>query len=157
INLAPRELVDERLVEDLAVTIDRAGIDPRRVTLEITESSVIRDESGALRAMHRLRDLGLRLSIDDLGTGWSSLSRLAEFRIQMLTVPRLFVDRLVGDDAAASFVAAILRLADSLGLETVAEGIEHAAQARRLRDLGCSLGQGFLFSKPLPVDAAVEL
>jgi diguanylate cyclase (GGDEF)-like protein len=157
INLAPRELVDERLVEDLGIALERASLDPRRVTLEITESSVIRDETGALRAMHRLRDLGLKLSIDDFGTGYSSLSRLAEFPIEMLKVPKPFVDRLVGDNADASFVDAILRLAGSLGLETVAEGIEHAAQARQLRDLGCSLGQGFLFSRPLPAVDALRL
>jgi diguanylate cyclase (GGDEF)-like protein len=157
INLAPRELVDERLVDDLAVALERTRLDPRRVTLEITESSVIRDEPGALRAMHRLRDLGLRLSIDDFGTGYSSLSRLAEFPIQMLKVPKPFVDRLVGDHADASFVDAILRLAGSLGLATVAEGIEHASQARRLRELGCSLGQGYLFSRPLPVAETVRL
>src|SRR5262249_39595894 len=84
-----------------------------------------------------------------------SLSRLAEFPIEMLKVPKPFVDRLVGEDADTSFVDAILRLADSLGLETVAEGIEHASQACKLRDLGCRLGHGFPFRRPLPAaDAA---
>ena len=75
INLAPAELTNERLIEDLALALTRTHLDARRLTLEITESSVIRDEHSALRAMHRLRDLGVQLSIDDFGTGYSSLSR----------------------------------------------------------------------------------
>ena len=78
--------------------------------------------------MHRLRDLGVALSIDDFGTGYSSLSRLAQFPIQLLKIPKTFVDPLAGDEADTSFIDAILRLADSLGIVTVAEGIEHAAQ-----------------------------
>ena len=97
----------------------------------------MRDEHNGLKAMHRLRDLGVALSIDDFGTGYSSLSRLAQFPIQLLKIPKTFVDPLAGDEADTSFIDAILRLADSLGIVTVAEGIEHAAQARRLRDVGC--------------------
>jgi diguanylate cyclase (GGDEF)-like protein len=156
INLSPRELADERLVEDLSDALDRTGLDPRRLTLEITESSVIRDERSALRAMHRLRDLGLHLSIDDFGTGYSSLSRLSEFPIEVLKVPKPFVDRLAQRRPDTSFVDAILRLARSLDLATVGEGIEHVAQARALDALGCRFGQGYLFSPPLAADDVPE-
>ncbi len=152
VNVAPAELTDERLVEDLTGALTRAHLDARCLTIEITESSVIRDEHGALRAMHRLRKLGVRLSIDDFGTGYSSLTRLAEFPIQLLKIPKAFVEPLHGRDANTSFVDAILRLAGSLGLVAAAEGIEHAMQAYTLRDLGCGLGQGFLFSRPLAED-----
>jgi diguanylate cyclase (GGDEF)-like protein len=156
INLSPRELMEEQLVEGLADALSRASLDPRRLTLEITESSVIRDERSALRAMNRLRELGLHLSIDDFGTGYSSLSRLAEFPIEMLKVPKPFVDRLAQEQPDTSFVDAILRLAASLGLATVGEGVEHASQARTLRALGCNLGQGYLFSPPLAYDDVVS-
>jgi diguanylate cyclase (GGDEF)-like protein len=149
VNVAPGELTDERLVEDLAVALARSHIDPRRITVEITESTVVRDEQGAMRAMRRLRDLGLRLSIDDFGTGYSSLSRLAEFPIELLKIPKPFVDRLVGEDADVSFVDAIQRLAGSLGLISTSEGVENAEQARILRDLGCGLAQGYLFAEPM--------
>jgi EAL domain-containing protein (putative c-di-GMP-specific phosphodiesterase class I) len=156
INLSPCELMEEQLVEDLADALSRASLDPRRLTLEITESSVIRDERSALRAMQRLRELGLHLSIDDFGTGYSSLSRLADFPIEMLKVPKPFVDRLALSRPDTSFVDAILRLAGSLGLATIGEGVEHASQARTLRALGCSFGQGYLFSPPLANDGVLS-
>jgi EAL domain-containing protein (putative c-di-GMP-specific phosphodiesterase class I) len=107
--------------------------------------------------MQRLRELGVSLTIDDFGTGYSSLSRLAEFPIQSLKIPKPFVDKLVGDDLDEAFVDAILRLGDSLGLATVAEGIEHPAQADRLRELGCRFGQGYLFGRPAPAEEATRL
>ena len=157
VNLAPGEFTNERLVEDLSFALSRFRFDPRKLTVEITEGSVMRDEHKGLKAMHLLRDLGVALSIDDFGTGYSSLSRLAHFPIQLLKIPKTFVDPLAGDEADTSFIDAILRLADSLGIVTVAEGIEHAAQARRLRDVGCELAQGYVFSEPLTAGAAQRL
>jgi diguanylate cyclase (GGDEF)-like protein len=155
VNLAPSELTNERLVQELAIAMRGTGLDPRRIALEITESSMSRDEQGAVRALRRLRELGVRVSIDDFGTGYSSLSRLAELPIDMLKIPKTFIDQLVGDDT--NVVDAILRLAGSLDLITVAEGIEHVAQAERVRELGCGLGQGYLFSKPILAGDVVEL
>ena len=114
-----------------------------------------RDEQGAVRALTRLRELGVRVSIDDFGTGYSSLSRLAELPIDMLKIPKTFIDQLANDDT--NVVDAILRLAGSLDLITVAEGIEHVAQAERVRELGCGLGQGYLFSRPIRAGDVVEL
>jgi EAL domain-containing protein (putative c-di-GMP-specific phosphodiesterase class I) len=107
--------------------------------------------------MRRLRNLGVGLTIDDFGTGYSSLSRLAEFPIQSLKIPKPFVDKLIGEEADEAFVDAILRLGDSLGLSAVAEGIEHEAQAKRLRQLGCRLGQGYLFGRPAPAEEVERL
>jgi len=157
VNLAPGEFTNEALVEDLSFALSRARFDPRKLTVEITEGSVMRDEHNGLKAMHRLRDLGVALSIDDFGTGYSSLSRLAQFPIQLLKIPKTFVDPLAGEEVDTSFIDAILRLAESLGIATVAEGIEHAAQARRLRDVGCELAQGFVFSQPLTAGDAQRL
>jgi diguanylate cyclase (GGDEF)-like protein len=155
VNLAPSELTNERLVEELAIAMRGTGLDPRRITLEITESSMSRNEQGAVRALKRLRELGVQISIDDFGTGYSSLSRLAELPIDMLKIPKTFIDQLAHDDT--NVVDAILRLAGSLDLVTVAEGIEHVAQAERVRELGCGLGQGYLFSRPIRASAVVEL
>ena len=157
VNVAPGELTDERLMQDLAVAMTRSRIDARRLTVEITESSVVRDEQGAIRAMERLRELGVRLSIDDFGTGYSSLSRLAEFPIELLKIPKPFVDRLIGTEPDPTFVDAILRLAGSLGLVSTSEGVEDVTQAKLLRDLGCGLAQGFLFAEPMPADEVLRL
>jgi predicted signal transduction protein with EAL and GGDEF domain len=157
INLAPAEIIDEHLIENFELALARTHLDVHRLTVEITESSVIRDEHNALRAMRRLRDLGAQLSIDDFGTCYSSLSRLAEFPIEMLKIPKPFIDLLTSDQAQASFVDAILRLAGSLGLRAVGEGIEHLAQAQRLQELGCELGQGYYFSPPIAADEALRL
>ncbi|HZT86150.1 MAG TPA: EAL domain-containing protein [Gaiellaceae bacterium] len=152
LNVAAAELANERLVDTLAEALKGYGVDPSRLVIEVTESGVIQGSDGAIVAMRRLRELGVGLTIDDFGTGYSSLSRLAEFPIESLKIPKPFVDKLVGEDADEAFVDAILRLADSLGLGAVAEGIEHPAQAERLRELGCSLGQGYLFGRPMPAD-----
>ncbi len=154
VNLAPSELTNQSLVDELAAALRGTGLDPRRITLEITESSMSRDEQGGV-ALERLRELGVRVSIDDFGTGYSSLSRLAELPIDMIKIPKTFVDQLARNDA--NVVDAILRLAGSLGLTTVAEGIEQISQAQRVRELGCELGQGYLFGKPLPAEEVIDL
>jgi EAL domain-containing protein (putative c-di-GMP-specific phosphodiesterase class I) len=107
--------------------------------------------------MHKLRDLGAHLSIDDFGTGYSSLSRLSEFPIELLKIPKPFVTRLVGEEGDELFVDAILRLAESLHLVTVSEGVEQVPQLQRLLQLGCALAQGFLFSHPLAEDEVLHL
>jgi len=157
LNLAAAELTNERLVETLSEALKGNGVDPSRLVIEVTESGVIQGDDAALVAMRRLRELGVGLSIDDFGTGYSSLSRLAEFPIESLKIPKPFVDKLVGDDADEAFVDAILRLGESLGLATVAEGIEDPAQAERLRQMGCRFGQGYLFGRPAPAEEVERL
>jgi diguanylate cyclase (GGDEF)-like protein len=157
INLAAAELANERLVDTLAEALKGYGVEPRRIVIEVTESGVIQGSDGALVAMRRLRDLGVGLAIDDFGTGYSSLSRLAEFPIGSLKIPKPFVDKLVGEETDEAFVDAILRLGDSLGLAAVAEGIEHPAQAQRLRQLGCRFGQGYFFGRPAPAEEVERL
>ena len=157
LNLAAAELANERLVDTLAEALKGYAVDPSRLVLEVTESGVIQGSDGAIVAMQRLRKLGVGLTIDDFGTGYSSLSRLAEFPIESLKIPKPFVDRLVGEDTDEAFVDAILRLGDSLGLTAVAEGIEQPAQAERLRQMGCRLGQGYLFGRPAPAEEVERL
>ena len=157
LNVAAAELADERLVDTLSEALKGHGVEPGRLVIEVTESGVIQGSDGALVAMRRLRELGVSLTIDDFGTGYSSLSRLAEFPIESVKIPKPFVDKLVGDDADEAFVDAILRLGDSLGLVAVAEGIEHVAQAERLKQMGCQFGQGYLFGRPAPADEVERL
>jgi diguanylate cyclase (GGDEF)-like protein len=157
LNVAPAEFANERLVDSLAMSLERYGVAPSRVVIEVTESAVIQGSDAALVAMQRLRELGVSLTIDDFGTGYSSLSRLAEFPIESLKIPKPFVDKLLGENPDEAFVDAILRLGDSLGLTAVAEGIEHQAQAARLRELGCRFGQGYLFGRPAPAEEAERL
>jgi diguanylate cyclase (GGDEF)-like protein len=157
LNVAPAEFTNERLVETLSESLERHGVEPSRIVIEVTEAGVMQGSDAALAAMNRLRELGVGLSIDDFGTGYSSLSRLAEFPIQSLKIPKPFVDKLVGDEPDEAFVDAILRLGDSLGLSTVGEGIEQPEQAQRLRQLGCRFGQGYLFGRPASAEESARL
>ena len=157
VNVAAAELANERLVDTLAEALKGYGVEPGRLVIEVTESGVIQGSDGALVAMRRLRELGVGVAIDDFGTGYSSLSRLAEFPIESLKIPKPFVDKLMGEDVDEAFVDAILRLGDSLGLAAVAEGIEHPAQAERLRQMGCRFGQGYLFGRPAPAEEVERL
>ncbi|HET7128554.1 MAG TPA: EAL domain-containing protein [Gaiellaceae bacterium] len=157
LNFGPVELAHERLIPTLAAELARTGVDADRLTIEITESSLLRNEQTALASMHKLRELGAHLSIDDFGTGYSSLSRLSEFPVELLKIPKPFVTRLVGEEGDELFVDAILRLAESLDLVTVSEGVEQVPQLQRLLQLGCALGQGFLFSQPLAEAEVLDL
>jgi EAL domain-containing protein (putative c-di-GMP-specific phosphodiesterase class I) len=111
----------------------------------------------AAAVLSELRRIGLRVAIDDFGTGYSSLSRLSEFPVELLKIPKPFVTRLVGEEGDELFVDAILRLAESLDLVTVSEGVEQVPQLQRLLQLGCALGQGFLFSQPLAETEVLDL
>jgi len=157
INISPAEFGNEKLVEDLAVAITSARIDPQHVTVEVTESAVIRDAVQSTETLHRLRALGVSVSIDDFGTGYSSLSRLTELPIDMLKIPKPFVDRLAADVPDSAIVDAILQLASSLGLTTVAEGVETEEQAELLRQLGCGLVQGYLYGKAESAEDTLHL
>jgi EAL domain-containing protein (putative c-di-GMP-specific phosphodiesterase class I) len=157
LNFGPVELAHDRLIPTLAAALARSGVAADQLTVEITESSLLRNEHTALASMHKLRELGAHLSIDDFGTGYSSLSRLSEFPVELLKIPKPFVTRLVGEEGDELFVDAILRLAESLDLVTVSEGVEQVPQLQRLLQLGCALGQGFLFSQPLAETEVLDL
>jgi diguanylate cyclase (GGDEF)-like protein len=155
VNLSARQIADRSLVGRVSDTLDATGLDPARLVLEITESALMADAEAAMAVLGRLRDLGVGLSVDDFGTGYSSLSYLKRFPVDSLKIDRSFVDGLGSDPNDSAIVGATIRLADALGLVSVAEGIESAEQAAELRRLGCSLGQGYFFGRPAPAaDAA---
>ena len=132
----------------MAGALDASGLDPADLMLEITESVVAADQQVMLERLAGLRALGVHLAIDDFGTGYSSLAYLRTLPVDTLKLAKPFVDGLRGAEEAA-LTNAILRIADLLDLEVIAEGIEHPAQATGLEGLGCRLGQGFHFARPL--------
>jgi diguanylate cyclase (GGDEF)-like protein/PAS domain S-box-containing protein len=155
VNVSARQLADPDFVADVDRALATSGLDPRLLTLEITETMIMEDEAEAAGAVRALKALGVRISVDDFGTGYSSLGYLDRFPIDELKVDRSFVCRL-GDEVEDSGVAlAVIRLAHSLRIEVVAEGIETEEQLVLLRDANCARGQGYYFWRPLTV-AAVE-
>jgi diguanylate cyclase (GGDEF)-like protein len=157
INLSVVQLQRPTFVDDVASAIAEEGIDPSTVTLEITESVFMEDNQQALQRLRALKQIGVRLAIDDFGTGYSSLRYLARFPIDTLKIARQFVADSHDGSRQAALVAATTGIGRSLGLRTVAEGIEDPRQRDFVRELGCELGQGFLFSKPLDADGITAL
>jgi diguanylate cyclase (GGDEF)-like protein/PAS domain S-box-containing protein len=153
VNLAAKQLDSETIVEDIREALMRSGLDPRRLTLEITESDMMRSPELALAKLKALKSLGVKLAIDDFGTGYSSLSHLQYFPVDELKIDQSFVSRLEDGEREAAFVRTIISLAKSMNIEVVAEGVEHPGQRQLLHAAGCDFGQGYLFSRPLGVDA----
>ena len=156
VNLSGRQFVQPDLVDEVAGILADTGLDPRALELEITESVVMDQSESGVRTLRRLRDLGVKLVLDDFGTGYSSLSYLKHLPLDTIKIDRSFVAGLDGD-ADRSIVEAVVGLAHGLHIGVVAEGIETEAQRRQLIELGCDLGQGYLFSPPVPSPDATRL
>lgn len=143
------------IVQSISDTIRRYGVTPSRIKFEITESALIIDPAHAEEVLRGLKELGLTIALDDFGTGYSSLGYLHRFTIDSLKIDRSFVSRLHDGQKTLDIVSAIISLAQVFHLETIAEGIEREGDVSTLCDLGCRMGQGYLFSKPLPVQEAI--
>jgi diguanylate cyclase (GGDEF)-like protein/PAS domain S-box-containing protein len=152
VNLSVRQLQSETLVGDVRKALATTGFPAASLVLEITESLMLSDTDFAMQQLHELKSLGIRLAMDDFGTGYSSLSYLSRFPVDILKMDRSFV----GSDDNEALTSAIIALGTSLSLEVVAEGIELPEQATSLEELGCELGQGFLFAKPMNSTALAE-
>jgi diguanylate cyclase (GGDEF)-like protein/PAS domain S-box-containing protein len=150
VNLSGVQLGRPDLVERVAGVLERTGVLRSAVSLEITESVLMRDAEDALGVLNELKALGVRISIDDFGTGYSSLTYLKRFPVDVLKIDRSFVDGLGTDVDDLAIVQATLALATSLGIDTIAEGVETEAQRDVLQDLGCRRAQGYLFGRPGP-------
>lgn len=157
VNLSARQHRDPDLVDLVERILTETRTDPATLCLEITENVLVNDADAAAQTLHALKSLGVRLSIDEFGTGHSSLGSLKRFPLDMLKVDRSFVSGLGTDTEDAAIVTAIINLAHSLGLQTVADGVETKEQVDELRALGCDVGQGFYFARPRPSDAIAEL
>lgn len=150
VNISAAQLGDTGLAGVLSSAMAGSGIDPNRVQLEITESTLIRDLPGARRTLVRSREEGVRVAIDDFGTGYSSLSYIEALPVDVLKIDKSFVKHLIGSAPDPSVVKAVIELGRAHHLEVTAEGIELTGQADALYELGCESGQGFLFHRPMP-------
>jgi diguanylate cyclase (GGDEF)-like protein/PAS domain S-box-containing protein len=149
VNLSARHFQDPSLLHDVQHALSDSGLEPWALTLEITESVLMLRSGETLEKLRALKALGLNLAIDDFGTGYSSLGYLQQFPIDVLKIDRTFVDAVGVEDDNATLARAIIALGRTLQIETVAEGIERVEQREGLRALGCTLGQGFLFARPM--------
>jgi len=155
VNLSARQIDDPLIVRTVEGILTQTGLPPEHLTLEITESALMKDAGSALGVLGALKELGVLLAIDDFGTGYSSLSYLQHFPLDLLKIDRSFVADLGVSDEADEIVAAVVKLAHALGLKVVAEGVETSEQLALLRSFDCDLAQGFLFSRPLPASEIV--
>jgi len=157
VNLSCKQFAHPTLVDHVDSILADTGIDPKRLRMEITESAIVARPEAAAAKLRQLRQRGITLSMDDFGTGYSSLSYLHQFPFDMLKIDRSFVSRIGRNGENSEIAAAIVALAQGLGMKVVAEGVETPEQAEQLRTLGCHYGQGYHFAKPLGAPAAADL
>ncbi|GLY97628.1 bifunctional diguanylate cyclase/phosphodiesterase [Actinoplanes sp. NBRC 103695] len=150
VNLSPRQVVQARLVEVIREILEETGFPPDHLVLELTESVVLEPDALTVARLETLRDMGVRFAVDDFGTGYAALSYLRRLPVSVLKIDRSFITGLADDEQAREVAAAVVRLGAAFGLVVVAEGIETEAQATALRGMGCGVGQGFHYFRPLP-------
>jgi diguanylate cyclase (GGDEF)-like protein/PAS domain S-box-containing protein len=147
VNISSRHLQNGELVQDVATALKTSGLEPENLVIELTESTMMYNIDANLERLHQLKGLGVRLAIDDFGTGYSSLAYLHRFPIDILKIDRTFISRLTHSGTGPDLARAVITLGETLGLDTVAEGIEFEPQVAALLALGCVAGQGFLFAQ----------
>jgi EAL domain-containing protein (putative c-di-GMP-specific phosphodiesterase class I) len=155
VNISGRHLQQGNLVADVRHALAVSGLEPGCLVIELTESTIMQNTDINLARLRELKALGVRLAIDDFGVGYSSLSYLHRFPIDILKIDRAFVSRMTEHNGGPELARAVVMLGTTLGLETIAEGIENEQQAQTLLDLGCVAGQGFLFASSSSLDVVV--
>jgi EAL domain-containing protein (putative c-di-GMP-specific phosphodiesterase class I) len=150
VNISARSASAERIDELVPEVLRAAGLEARQLMLEVTETSMMTDVEYTVRQLKALSDMGVRVAVDDFGTGYSSLAYLHRLPLGILKIDRSFISGLPDDPDSSTIVRSVISLAESLGLHTIAEGIETPEQAAVLRELGCNSGQGFLWSRAVP-------
>ncbi|MGH9298609.1 MAG: putative bifunctional diguanylate cyclase/phosphodiesterase [Acidimicrobiales bacterium] len=153
VNVSARQLESDALLATVEGVLERSGLEAALLTLEITESTIMRDTDATVRRLSQLKRLGVQLAVDDFGTGYSSLAYLQKFPVDELKIDRSFVSDLADSPDEGALIRTLVQLGRVLGLETVAEGVETRAQLSQLRDAGCDFGQGYLFARPLDPSA----
>jgi diguanylate cyclase (GGDEF)-like protein len=156
VNVSAREIQQPDFVAAVAATLADAGLPAGRLCLEITETAVLKATPATIATLEALRRMGVTVVIDDFGTGYFSLSHLRQFPVDVLKIASEFVQVPDSDSRSAALAGAIVAMSESLGIRTVAEGIEDAEQAERMRALGCTFGQGYFFARPLPADQVAD-
>ncbi|HEX8412682.1 MAG TPA: EAL domain-containing protein, partial [Sphingomicrobium sp.] len=156
VNLSAIQVARDDIAAMVSSALKASGLNGNRLTLELTESSIVQDPARATRVFDALKALDATVAMDDFGTGYSSLAYLQRLPIDVLKIDRSFVSGMMVDPDSVAIVRAVLSLADALGMSTTAEGIETVELATTLAALGCSSGQGFYFAKPLEASAALD-
>ncbi|HEX8411551.1 MAG TPA: EAL domain-containing protein [Thermoanaerobaculia bacterium] len=156
VNVSARSLLDQSLPTKVQSTLDRWGVDPRFLKIEITESSIMADPAHALAILSMLQSMGVRLSIDDFGTGYSSLTHLRELPVDEIKIDKSFVIGMQTSDADAAIVRTVIDLAHNLGKQVCAEGVEDEQTWRLLKELGCDLAQGYWIAKPMGASGLMD-
>ncbi len=157
VNLSAKQFLQPKLVEDIRKLLLELALPPEALKLEITESTVMGDPSGAVEMLQQIKSLGIRLAIDDFGTGYSSLSYLHRFPLDTLKIDRSFISGMGDDGEGMEIARTILPMANNLRLDVVAEGVETVQQVTLLKKLQCKYGQGYYFSKPLSAEGTAAL
>jgi diguanylate cyclase (GGDEF)-like protein/PAS domain S-box-containing protein len=156
VNASRLQLAHPSFVDHVADALAITGLDPTALTLEVTESVLAGEAGRIIAALDALRRTGIRIAIDDFGTGYSSFAALAELPIDILKIDKRFIDNITRDNQGRGFVNAIMQLAQTLQLDTIAEGVEQPAQRQALADLGCTHIQGYLYSRPMPAAQTIS-
>lgn len=156
VNLSARQFMDKDFVQLVYDTIQQTGIDPNRLELEITESVALEDLEYTIETIEELKAIGVRFSLDDFGTGYSSMSYLKRLPVSNLKIDKSFLDTVMEDTSDQKIVQAIISLAKNLDLNVIAEGVERSEQEMFLQDANCNTAQGYLYSKPVPSERAIE-
>lgn len=157
VNFSPRQFRRHNFVGHIMEAVQRAGVTPNRVQIEITETAIFDDAERAAETLYKLRQMGFRIALDDFGTGYSSLYNIRKFALDSLKIDRSFIDGMGRERESAAIVHSIIHLGRALGLEVIAEGVETEAQVQALRLAGASHLQGYFFSRPVAPDAALAL
>ena len=152
VNLSPIQFREASLVDDVRMALQRTGLDPTRLELEITETVMMQSGEQTIAKLKEINALGVKISMDDFGTGYSSLNYLRNFAFDKIKIDRSFINELGRDSECDSIVRAIISLADCLSVSTTAEGVETSEQLETLRAMGCQEAQGYLFSPPRPAN-----
>lgn len=152
VNLSPVQFYDTQLYEKIVTALQESGLPPERLELEITETSMMDADEDTLDTLHRIRELGVKIAMDDFGTGYSSLGYLCDFEFDRIKIDRSFIIGLEQHGNYAAVIRTIINLAQSLGVQTTAEGIETLQQLEMIRAMGCTEAQGYLFSPPKPFE-----
>jgi EAL domain-containing protein (putative c-di-GMP-specific phosphodiesterase class I) len=151
VNISAKQFQSDDLIDDVANALDESGLPAHCLELEMTESVLFEHSEDNITQLSRLKSLGVRLAIDDFGTGYSSLAYLHRFSVDVLKIDRTFISQMTDGDSDVELVRSILHIGQSLHMVTIAEGIETDEQSALVTDMGCELGQGYLFARPLPV------
>jgi EAL domain-containing protein (putative c-di-GMP-specific phosphodiesterase class I) len=152
VNLSGRQLDEPGLEHEVAEAVASSGLEPADLCIEVTETALIEEASNGPQAVQKLRELGVAVAIDDFGQGYSSLSYLRSFPVDIVKIDRAFVDSLETNPRDAAIVGGMIQLAHALGMTVVAEGVERPGQLQHLADLGCDQIQGCLLGRPCPPD-----